>query len=477
MILLVQFGGVDPRFVLLTYLGVASTGFFLAGLGLLISASVRLERFAVSSIVTLMMLWMNLPLLMITLMPRLLGQLPRWLATANDWLMASSPMGVLLHIAGAFPRPNFTEAMAWMVGLELAGGMVLTGLAIAWLRPASRRLEEKGSRAGTRGAVRAFPRLRPRPECGDDPILWKERYTSRTSLVVCFVGLLCGAALLVTLGAIVYYTALPAAQELLAHGYGSSGQEVARIEFNRAIIRPMTGVALVIYLIMLFAVIPESTELERARDTWSVLLSTPLSGREILSGKMTAAVLRFRFLAALLILLWFCGLVVGSVHPLGFLAAMVILFVSTRAGGALGVYASSASREKPSGVGWVTSFVIILTLGSPGFCLYFQAPAFLLLGGCSLPFMAMLSLATYAEVREAFLGSGNFDLFQAYGRSTGWEVKWVVAAYVSSVVGSSLVSIWLKRTAYEGFDAAVGRPHRPEPATSSQAVVIEPAVT
>lgn len=259
------------------------------------------------------------------------------------------------------------------------------------------------------------------------------------------------------------------------------GQDFARQEFNHAIVRPMTAVGMFIYLLMLVAGISESMELERARDTWTVLLSTPLSGREILGGKMAAAVVRFRFVAAVMVVLWVAGLVVGSLHPLGFLAALAVLFVSTRAGVALGAYAASTSKEKPAAMSWVTSVLILLTIAGPAPWLFLHEPGFVVLGACSPPFVAMLSLATYGEVREVVLGSGifnlfQFNLFQAYGRSSGLDLKWLVATCVLGLIGPSVCAVWLKRAAFNGFDAAVGRPCRAKPTASLRTIDIEPTV-
>ena len=66
-------------------------------------------------------------------------RLPRFILTANAWVLASSPVGVLFKIAGGVtPSSGLMEAVAWMCGLEVAGGTLLVIWAIARLRSAYR---------------------------------------------------------------------------------------------------------------------------------------------------------------------------------------------------------------------------------------------------------------------------------------------------------------------------------------------------
>ena len=90
--------------------------------------------------------------------------------------------------------------------------------AIALLRPVWRRHEEGGwHRRGHRA------RSRPRPDCGDEPLLWKELHVGRTRGVARLItGLACLMAL-ATLGVITYYMGIRAAEEVLAVGYGRQG--------------------------------------------------------------------------------------------------------------------------------------------------------------------------------------------------------------------------------------------------------------
>ena len=124
--------------------------------------------------------------------------------------------------------------------------------------------------------------------------------------------LLLGYLLNVTwLGLVAYavsWYALPAFAELLSTGMapgllgvgtnagvGGSGQ--ARLDFN-SYPRLATGVIDFIYILVVAGVAAENIVIERERDTWSGLIATPLTGKEILRAKMIGSVLKTGYSAS-----------------------------------------------------------------------------------------------------------------------------------------------------------------------------------
>ena len=95
----------------------------------------------------------------------------RWRSGSRSWLGLPGP-------ARGCRSTDFEEQFLLMVGLQLAGASLLLLLAIWRLRPAFRRQEETPARRRwfkSRKERRRRPRFLAHPECGDDPILWKER--------------------------------------------------------------------------------------------------------------------------------------------------------------------------------------------------------------------------------------------------------------------------------------------------------------
>ena len=205
-------------------------------------------------------------------------------------------------------------------------------------RPSSRsRRPGSGRRPGTTGAAGPRParsppfarkrRWFPRPECGDDAMLWKEtvrrpdrrpdqgghgrprRWRWSASSPTRLIDFLrpawssCGA------------TAIPA--------FGP-----ARRDLN-VFLRVVSVSIFVLWSLGIASTSASGLTSEREEDTWISLIATPLTGREILRAKMIGPVwgLRPAGLPAVRALGDRPGL--GSIHPFGVLACLVELVVFT----------------------------------------------------------------------------------------------------------------------------------------------------
>src|SRR5262249_5588652 len=148
------------------------------------------------------------------------------------------------------------------------------------------------------------------------------------------------------------------------------------------------------YLLMVAGFASESIVAEKERDTWTGVLSTPLSGPEILRAKMLAVVWKVRGLALVLLGLWTVGLVTGALHPLGFVAAVAGLGAATACLVAFGTYESlwSADRKQTNG----PVLLLALLLPMSGF-LVLMPHGFgsVYLGAGSMPFLTWASLLSY----------------------------------------------------------------------------------
>ena len=76
-------GGVDPRVILITYAGTASTAFLVAGLSVLVSVHARRGGQAVRDTFLLEAIWLILPLAAELLVPRAWPQLWPWVRPVN----------------------------------------------------------------------------------------------------------------------------------------------------------------------------------------------------------------------------------------------------------------------------------------------------------------------------------------------------------------------------------------------------------
>jgi hypothetical protein len=230
-----------------------------------------------------------------------------------------------------------------------------------------------------------------------------------------------------------------------------------------------------IYAWVIVGVAVEGVKEERARDTWLGLIATPLTGWEILRAKMLGPVLRGRGGALTMIGLWTVGLIAGAVHPLGFLAAVTGLAVSTWFCAALGV--SSALR--PGGMeqvlmpsAWVKEIVPGRSGGDwlygyerAGHPLAFPLRLVAALGATFLltasPFLlAWSSLLSYEDVHSV-VHSGGFPEFGATALQTVMGARTVVGVWLAGTTALAAGAFTNTRAMCRDFDVAVGRPTRP----------------
>jgi ABC-type Na+ efflux pump permease subunit len=476
-------GGIDPRLVLLAVAGLASTAFALAALAAAVSAGARTAARALSNTVVLAMSWMILPVLIVMLLPRVWPAAVPWAVPVTLWVLDSSPVGVGMNLLGAISRGPLVGAVLRMIALQTAAAVVLVLWAIARLRPASRAVYDVEGRTAIRRLLRA--RWRPRPACGDDPVLWHELHCTRA---------MSGASMLVDrllnvvgIGLLAYATswlAVPAFAELLQSGYGSTpGKPVvpelspiarvligklmslpvgltpgqARWEFNIAL-RQTTGLLDLLYVLMVAGAAAESVAVERERDTWLGLIATPLTGGEILRAKMLGSIWRTRGVAVLMLALWSVGLLAGAVHPLGFLAAVAGLGVSCWFLAALGVSVSMWSRDCGQATGKVLG-PLMLSLGMGALPFLMPGTASVLMAAGTMPFQIWASLLSYEDLHAA-IQSGALPQFAVIGIQTGMGARIVLAAWLISTTAHAVGAFLLTRSAVRGFDDAIGRPIR-----------------
>lgn len=452
--LLSLFGGVDPLAVVAYYAATISTAFFLASLSILVSTYARRPREAISLVYVLEVAWLFLPPMIDAVGPRAgwpLNEIYPWIAPVNVWIAATSPAFLFSIFARVFGRgPGaFYEAALWMMGLQAFAGALMVLLAVARLRPIFRKEGERSRLFNRLGAVSRGRRFLSRPECGDDAMLWKERYVSRTSASTKLLG---GLVLLACLLGVFYGTyefARPAFIELQMYGYTSSNAYSARSECN-VFLRFVGTFLYVVWALGAASASSSGLSSEREEDTWTSLIATPLGGLEIIRAKMLGAVWGTRGLGVLMLSLWLVGLATGAVHPLGFAAVILVTPVFLWFVIALGTYVSLMS--KTTGRSLVTTVAILFVLnGGYMMCCIPLEPNTALIAIGVTPMIEAVSLLSYRDVNELF-----FDSHMR--RDRGFEM---FATCVLGLVGYAVAATVLTSLAITRFDEAAGRPRRP----------------
>ncbi len=494
MLLLNPLGAIDLRLILLAYAGLLTTGFFTIALAIWVSARAADARTAAGAAVLWWMTWLMGPFFVSMVFTRVGLRLPGFLLTANAWVLTSSPLSLMFKIGGGVtPSSGLVDAVAWMSGLQVAGGAVLVVWTIAILRSAYRLNVSGDSQSLAARLTRPGWRWRPKPPVGDDPILWREMNLARGGFVGNVIGLVIGLGCLGVLGYVTYFFARPALIEVWRHGYSSGITSAERPEWNLMIrffmpdygVNPPADIARIelnlylrqitttlIFLVTLGAVgiASESIVGERARETWDSLIATPLSARDILRSKMLAALWRMRGLLAILLGLWTIGLVAGAIHPVGFLVSVLVLaalvwFVLT-----FGIYLSVGAKDKAAIAGPTMGLVFFLTGSGLLPILLPGRSASVVLGASSPPFVAFLSLVSYRDVRNA--GSFRvYPLLQWMNIATDEGPLRVAATCLIGIMILTAAGFYVWRSSLTHFDRLIGRPFKTSAATSDRLVI------
>lgn len=453
--LLTLFGGIDPRLVALSYLGTVSTSLFLASLAVAVSAVSKKVRDAIVGTYLLGLIWAFSPLLIEGVFKYTAPAFYAAIRPVNDWLLATTPF----YLVFAGSPAGVWSAFAWMVGLQLGIAALLIGLATVTLRPAfrsegglrRRRRPREAKAEGPPRKRREPRRLFPRPPIGGDPMYWKERYGGRVSRATRVAAVLVVLGVVSGVGYCLYELAEPAFSELLAEGYGASGM------FNDR--RVLAGTARVVgaflYALMALGVgvaAASSVAGEREQDTWTSLLTTDLTGGEILRAKLFGAVWSGRWIFAPAALLWLVATAAGGMHPYGLLMELVATAIFTWFAAALGIWFSLTRRNSTRALCWTIGTMLFLNAGYLLLLAWFFNDGWIIAG--STPYIVGL---VGVSVEEVWTISGFLDQ-RWFSPLTTDEGPDLIAGCIIGLFGYGIAAAGLTAYCVRSFDRIVDRP-------------------
>jgi hypothetical protein len=327
------------------------------------------------------------------------------------------------------------------MGLQVVFGTAFIILAAIRLRPSFRN--DGATRRWVRG-IKTITRKQswfPRPECGDDAMLWKEKYVARTGGLTKAMLVVLGVALVGIIGYSTFGFLAPAVEELWRDGYSVHGS--ARQEFNLF----LRGVSTAIYVLWMLGIASSAASglsCEREEDQWISLISTPLEGHEILRPKMLGPVWGLRLLAYLMFLMWGVGLVVGSIHPFGLIACLAEFVVFTWFLTSLGTFLSLRSKNSTRSLA-LTMAILIFLNGGYLFCCIPIEPNTMAIAAGSTPFIFAVSLLSVQDFGEVWHQYRSGETF---------------AACVMGVMSYGFAAAGLTSAMFASFDSVVDRPDR-----------------
>jgi len=496
MAMLVPFWGVDPWLIALMYAGICSFTFAIASVAIFESVHGATMRRVALTTMRFLVFWLFLPIVGVTILPRIWPKVGGWFYPLANFLFDSTPMAVLFSLFPVLGRGPLTSVLAKMIVMQLVLGVSLTLISIVRLRPASRALYDLENRSLLKRLARRAPAYR-RPPCGDDPVFWHEVHA--VAMVNVFERIL---GQLVVLGGVLafllaaYWFAVPAYAELFRNGYGATpGQDgsllmhplvrlilnirvttylvpgTARLELAM-IARQFIALAHMLVVLIIAGAVSESLSVEKEKDTWLGLLATPLSGKEIIRAKMLGQIWKFRAMFGLILLVGLIGLTAGAFHPLGFVMAVVNFVISCWLMAAVGARTAIWAVDRKQAMN--RTIIPAMFASMSGIILVFLPTAMVHVSmGIGCPgFLTWLSLITYGEF-HLMSTKGTYPALAFLGNTAYPEAWWVLLTVLLGMILQAILAFVLTRSAYRVFDEAVGRPSRN--ANVQPVQVIEPS--
>ena len=224
-----------------------------------------------------------------------------------------------------------------------------------------------------------------------------------------------------------------------------------------------------------------SVAAEREQDTWLSLLTTDLTGPEIVQAKLFGAAWSTRWFLVPLAALWVAALATGSMHPFGFLLGVVALFVFLWFAAALGTFFSLTRRNSGRALGWTVGTLVFINGGYLLILVWF-VESWLIAAG-STPFILSMVFISYEEVWHL---SGFVNHQWASPLTLEDDGGEAIAACVVCLIGYATAAAGLTAYCVAAFDRIVDRPDRssgrpasapaarPEPGRVTTAEVVMP---
>jgi hypothetical protein len=157
----------------------------------------------------------------------------------------------------------------------------------------------------------------------------------------------------------------------------------------------------------------------------------------------------------MILLLWTVGLVAGSVHPLGFMAALSELAVFTWFAVALGTFISLRAKTTLRAQAATMAILLFLNLGYMMCCIPLRPNTPMIALGCT-PFLQAVALLSFKDV------SGLFDATSPWFHSGAYrEAGELFMASTLGLLGYGIAALVLMHAAFGTFDRVVDRPHYP----------------
>ncbi|MBA3484873.1 MAG: hypothetical protein H0T51_23995 [Pirellulales bacterium] len=351
----------------------------------------------------------------------------------NPLVVLGQSMSSSFAVGAGFDFRAVLRMAAWHVGISIA--------LIAWATLAVRRVHLRESGRGSVSKTKLSDRLpkvwRWRPTLGDNPILWKEAFAPTAKIKLGWIGAAANA--IVVVGAATFTTYM-----FYMVVTGSSSVRPQEYYYYTGAFTGVIGSGM---LLLLGARASSLFSLEKERDTWISLISTPLSGKDIVLGKLCGNLYSGRWGFFLLTLTWGSCILFETSYAIVFLVLVGTFLLGAVFSTSVGLLYSlrSATSLRAMGLTLITGL-----LAGGGYML------------CCMPVLAMSGSGNDSLIEVSFAPCLTFlivapaMIFANGMNGSSVEIR-LITTYVVGVIlyliANSILLAWL----IYNFDEAAGR--------------------
>jgi ABC-type transport system involved in multi-copper enzyme maturation permease subunit len=459
---LMQFlGGVDPGLLAAAFAATALTMLSLAAVSMLFSTLVRRPRDAI------VLAYLAFPTYMLVsgvcylfLLPPGMATFPStpgWaspvtLADLVEWVNAGNLVRALFRVGEAYGGGSLGTELADILGRYalfhgLATALCCTAAVLSVRRVA---LQDTATSSRKTGRGRRSRRL---PPVGSRPMIWKEIHAEGGVrlhwLGRVFIGVLVGASFL----------PLWAIWEEVNRRNGQFFEE----QMNAWV----RGVGTAVGCLMLLGVAVRaatSVSVERERQTFDALLTSPLGSREILYSKWLASVFSMRWIWLWLGAIWVLGVLSGGLSPVAVPLLAVAWFAFAAFVAAVGLWFSTVCRASLRAT-LCTLFTLVVAWGAHWLIWMICIPLFIASGPPGrelqdvLPRVAEFQAFTLCPPGTlGFLAFREQDFVHLHDpyQHTNWAVEFLVCSLLG-VAGWSVAARMVWSATVDRFNTLTGR--------------------
>ena len=303
------FGGISTNLLLSSYSLVASTALMLTALSICVSVWSPTTRDATTRVYGLLAMFLFIPWVLEFLGRTLFKDNSFWVTLITPVVNVLSKLNPLNFLIFSMRLQVDNTQLIETIGLQLLVSASAIAIATVFVRRVHLRESSRGKKMVSRLKRDSSKAV------GNSPMIWKEVYSRSSSTKLGLIGRI---AILILLLA-VFLPLLYFVYE--AYTYRGSGSFIRTIATGIGMLSIFIGCGM---LILVAALAAGSVTTEKEHDCWLALLATPLTGREILWGKICGCLYAMRWPMTLFMFAW----------------GLTILAVPTAIGGAVAIFAT-----------------------------------------------------------------------------------------------------------------------------------------